>query len=308
MFAPIVLFVYNRPFHTKEVIESLARNTLAKKSSLYIFSDGPKNTNQEKNVKEVRDYIKTISSKQWFSEVHLICSEKNMGLAPSIISGVTKIINNYKKIIVVEDDSKTSPDFLEFMNNALNYYEHNSKIWSIGAYSFINQFPDDYLYDIYIMGRTCSYAWATWLDRWQKVDWNVSDYKNFRFSISQRTAFNHYGNDRSLMLDSQQAGRTASWAIRFCYAMYKHKMYTVYPRYSRIKNIGQDGTGIHFKKVINAPDFLTDDFINEPHNIKCIDVEENPLIYKQFIEHFNLSLFARLKKIIAIIKFKYIDK
>ena len=58
--APIVLFVYNRPDHTKQTIEALQKNELAKKSELFIYSDAAKNENAEKKVNEVREYIKSI--------------------------------------------------------------------------------------------------------------------------------------------------------------------------------------------------------------------------------------------------------
>ena len=39
--APIVFFAYNRPHHTRLVLESLHRNKYADESSLYIYLDGP---------------------------------------------------------------------------------------------------------------------------------------------------------------------------------------------------------------------------------------------------------------------------
>lgn len=306
--SPLVVFVYNRPNHAKAVIESLAKNSLSKDTILYIFSDGAKNAQQKEKVEEVRNYIKTLSDKGWFAEVNIVCSDRNKGLAQSIISGVSSVIKKYGKVIVVEDDSKTSPDFLEFMNNALNFYEEKQKIWSIGGFSFIENLPSSYKYDVYAMGRTCSYAWATWKNRWDKVDWDVSDYKEFKYSLKRRKEFDRYGNDRSLMLDAQQMGRTNSWAIRFCYAMYKHHMFTIYPRYSRVKNIGQDGSGVHFKKEVKPPVFLTDEYIDTRHQIRCEDVELDEDIYKLFVKRFNMSPYNYMKKIFVNVKYLLFKK
>lgn len=305
MLSPIVLFVYNRPDHTKAVIEHLANNRLAKESILFVFSDAANRPNQEGNVKAVRDYLKTISEKNFFADINVIEAGYNKGLAPSIISGVTEIINKYNKVIVVEDDSLTSPDFLDFMNDALDYYENKSQIWSIGGYSFIENFPSDYDADVYLMGRTCSYAWATWKNRWDKVDWNVTDYKRFKYSITKRREFDKYGNDRSLMLDAQQMGRVSSWAIRFCYAMHKNHMKTVYPRYTRVMNIGQDGSGVHFRKAVSGPRFITEEYIMKLHKIRCQDIQENEKIYEEFVKRFHLTPKKWIKKVIVNLLYKW---
>ena len=61
--APIVLFVYNRPKHTQDMIEALAKNNLAKESDVYIFSDNAKREKDIENVRKVRTYIDSIKQK-----------------------------------------------------------------------------------------------------------------------------------------------------------------------------------------------------------------------------------------------------
>lgn len=297
--APVVLFVYNRPKHTEKVLKALCGNIDAKKHPLYIFADYAKNEKSLYAMQEVRKIIHAQWIQESFAEVTVIEAKKNKGLAPSIISGVTQVIEEYSRVIVLEDDSVPAVDFLKFMENCLNFYENDSSIWSIGGYSFIEKLPESYPYDIYTMGRTCSYAWATWKNRWEKVDWNVSDYAKFKHSLSARKAFNRYGNDRAAMLDAQQIGRTSSWAIRFCYAMYKNHMFTVYPRYSRIMNIGQDGSGTNFtrkSKKSEAPEFITENYINMPRQMKLSRQAENNDIYRLFVERFNMSGVDLMKK------------
>ena len=123
MNAPIALFVYNRPDHTQQTIVSLQKNTLAKNSNLYIFSDGPKTEKDIPKVNEVRQFLKNING---FKSVTVIERKSNWGLAKSIIEGVSEIINLYERVIVLEDDIVTSNTFLSFMNGALNFYYNNS--------------------------------------------------------------------------------------------------------------------------------------------------------------------------------------
>ncbi len=241
-FAPIVLFVYDRPEHTRKTVEALKNNSLASESELFIFSDASKNEESLENVKKVREYIKTISG---FKSVSIKESVKNKGLANSIISGVTEIIDEYGKIIVLEDDLITSVNFLEYMNGALNFYEENRKIWSISAYNLPIEIPENYNKEIYLSPRACSWGWATWKDRWGKNDWEVGDYSQFISDKKQQKLFNRGGNDMVDMLKDQMEGKIDSWAIRWCYSQFKDESYCIYPVVSKVQNIGMDGTGVH---------------------------------------------------------------
>ena len=243
--APVVLFVYNRPKHTAEVLRSLAACTYAKQTPLYIFSDAAKKPSVVEAVERVRAMI---SDEMWltcFKQVTIVQAEQNKGLAKSVISGVTQVIDEYGRVIVVEDDNRVSKDFIDYMSRALEFYKDNQKIGLIGAYKAPVPIPEDYKYDVFLMGRGSSYAWGTWKDRWDLVDWDVSDYEQFRKDKEIRMRFNEYGEDRSDMLDAQMAGNINSWAIRFSYAMFKQNRYAILPVKTRVENIGFDGTGVH---------------------------------------------------------------
>src|SRR3954468_7877191 len=108
MAAPIILFVYNRPVHTKNTLDALANNYLAGESVLFIFSDGPKNEASAEELNKINAVRSIAAAEKRFKEVKVIESVSNKGLAGSIVSGVTKIVNEYEKIIVLEDDIITS--------------------------------------------------------------------------------------------------------------------------------------------------------------------------------------------------------
>ena len=132
--APIAFFVYNRPKHTKISIEALKKNKLAKESELIIFSDGPKNNNEDiKNVNEVRKIIKEIEG---FKQKKIVLNENNCGLYKNFVNGITKICNEYNKVIVLEDDNETSKYFLNFINDGLNLYENDKAICSINGWFY----------------------------------------------------------------------------------------------------------------------------------------------------------------------------
>ena len=113
VFAPIALFVYNRPNHTARTLKFLQQNELATESRLFIFSDAAKTEGDQKLVDEVRSLIKDTDG---FKSVEIVERKDNMGLANSIIAGVTKLVNTYGKVIVFEDDLISSPYTLTYFN------------------------------------------------------------------------------------------------------------------------------------------------------------------------------------------------
>lgn len=236
--APVVVFVYNRLQYTIETLEALDRNLLADESELYIICDAARTKDKIKDVNLVREYVSEYENRSRFSKVTVYYAEKNRGLANSIINSITEILYIYKKVIVLEDDCVPTQDYLKYMNDALNFYEKNAKIWSVTGYAYDFKSLDTYNHDVYMAWRGCSWGWGTWEDRWKKVDWNVNDYKAFKFSIQKRLKFMRGGNDLPSMLKAQMNGKIDSWAVRWCYAQSKLDMYTVYPKISRINNIG----------------------------------------------------------------------
>jgi len=244
-FAPIALFVYNRPEHTRKTVESLQQNGLARKSDLFVFSDAAKNESGAAAVGAVRKFIRTIDG---FKSVTVIERERNLGLAGSVIKGVTQLSNTFGRVIVMEDDLLTSSDFLTFMNWALEQYADEPRIFSVSGFNYAVKTPDDYPYDVFCSYRSSSWGWGTWKDRWEKADWSVSDFGEFRTDKVRKQSFNRGGEDLSRMLALQMAGEIDSWAIRWAYAHWKHDALAVLPVRSLVLNIGLDGSGMHCRK------------------------------------------------------------
>lgn len=245
MLAPIVLFVYSRPAHTRRTVEALLKNELAKESDLTVYSDAPKRPEAAEAVQEVRNYIRTIKG---FRSISIIERDKNWGLGNSIIDGVTSVMNEHGRVIVLEDDLVTSPHFLAHLNAALDHYENDPKAFSIGGYNFPEEtmpIPRDYLWDTYAAFRCCSWGWATWIDRWKRVDWAMNYYDAFMLDRKAQESFDRGGPDMTRLLRMQHERQIDSWAIRFCYAHHANSMHCIYPVKTLVMNIGLDNTGMH---------------------------------------------------------------
>lgn len=244
-FAPIVVFAYKRSDALKLTIEALKKNHHAIDSDLYIFSDAAKKAEDSIIIESVRTFLKTVDG---FKSVTIIESPINKGLAKSVIEGVSKIFETHESVIVIEDDLITTENFLAYMNTALETYAHQNQVFSISGYSFdLADHKKEYQYDGYFLCRASSWGWATWKNRWTPIDWNVSDYDDFKNNRKLQKEFSAGGSDLNAMLRKQMEGKLDSWLIRWTYHQFKVKGITLYPLYSKIDNIGFDEHATHTK-------------------------------------------------------------
>jgi hypothetical protein len=281
--APIVLFTYNRPRHLKQTVEALQRNLYADRSELFIFSDGPKNEIDEIKVKEVREYIKTIKG---FKNIEIIERDRNWGLANNIIDGVTKIVNEYGKIIVLEDDLVTSPGFLKFINEGLELYENEYKVASIHGYVYPLSNPEKLPETFFIRGADC-WGWGTWARAWKYFE---PDGKKLLEELKKRKLTREFDFNNSYpytkMLKDQIKGKNNSWAVRWYASAFLNDMFTLYPRKSLVMHIGFGGT--HY-----GNDNILDVEIVEQINVVKIPVEECLEARFQFEDFFRKNFAFR---------------
>lgn len=241
--APIILFVYNRPWHTRKTVEALKKNRLSSHSDLIIYSDGPSSGSTDSQVSLVREFIRNITG---FGNIKIVEREKNFGLSKSVIDGVTEVIGEYGKVIVLEDDIITSHVFLDYMNDALENYEDNGLIGSVTAFNFPSWFTRiDEESHVFLNVRPMSWSWGTWLDRWKSIDWELDDYQRLKRDKRVISKLKTGGTDLPSMLELQMKKEIDSWYVRFSYNLIMSDKYTVYPRISYANNIGHDGTGVH---------------------------------------------------------------
>lgn len=293
-FAPIALFVYNRPEHTRRTLKFLQQNYLAEESKLYVFSDAPKSNADEDLVFEVRNIIKEI---QGFKLVKIIESEKNLGLADSIISGVSKLVNEYGKVIVFEDDLLCSPYTLQYFNEALNKYQSNEKVMHISAYMYplkdAKKLPETFFYRV-----AHSWGWATWQSAWKNFNPDINSLIE-QFDQKKINEFSIEGkmNFWKQMLDFKNK-KNNSWAIRWYASIFLKQGLCLNPSKSLIDNIGHDGSGIHS----NVEKTYTVNINKQPITYFPASVNENVLAYQQiklFLSNRKGSLVNRVKKFLA---------
>lgn len=290
--APIVIFAYNRSTPLLLLFNSLKANKYFSDSNIYIYVDGPKNRSDINNVNAVKKVCMEFSSDN--SRVKIIENKSNYGLKKSVIEGVSKILRIYNKVIILEDDLVLSNDFLEYINNGLSFYEKNEKIWSVCGYSPNISVKNSK--NIYYYKRSSSWGWATWKDRWEKVEWDNDEILN---STIKNKNFKNYikdiGFDYQLLLKKAFNKEIDSWAAYWTFTQNLHKKLSVHPIRTKVINNGTNETGTHFKNLSIIDDRLLENM--------QIEFDQNVMLDKNIFKlirynYYNQNRYTIIKRFI----------
>lgn len=240
LLSPIVLFVYERPDHARQTVESLLKNPEAANSDLIVFSDSARTPDKEEVVQLVREYVAGIVG---FRSLTVRHRPYNFGLAKSIVEGVTQVLADHERVIVLEDDIVTSPHFLRYMNEALDRFAEEERVISVHGYVYPVHKPLPETF--FLRGADC-WGWATWRRGW--VHFNPDGQvlldelkrQNLIKTFDLNGAYSY-----SRMLQGQIIGRNDSWAVRWHASAFLANKLTLYPGRSLVHNIGNDSSGTH---------------------------------------------------------------
>jgi len=275
--APIVVFAYRRPAHLQSTLQSLMACEGFGESKVIVFGDGPKSEDDRNPVDATRRTAQLLLGSR--AEYHF--RETNAGLAASIIGGVTEVTRRFGRAIVLEDDLQIAPNFLVYMNAALDRYENDENVYQISGQlvdtpEFIGR--DAALFLPY----TTSWGWATWNRAWMRFDPLARGWEQLRTDRAVRRRFNLRGSyDYSTMLQRQMTGLIDSWAIRWYWSVFRNDGLVCFPPTSLARNTGLDGSGTHgrgtlrrFRKQGNARHIgsinLPDRIAVEEQDFNCV--------------------------------------
>lgn len=280
--APIVFFAYNRPDHTRVVLESLKRNKLADESSLWIYVDGPKPGASKETLAAITEVKKVVREKKWCKEVVIMEAEVNKGLVKSTTEGVTKMVNEFGKVIAMEDDGLVSPGFLTYMNDALDFYENNPRVMHISAYARPEFAPAEVKEPTYFFYHTTTWGWGTWKRAWDKFTPDA---------MAVREAVKKKGNIKKLNMDGTfefywglyavAKSNMNSWNTIWHSVVFLNNGLCLYPRRSLVSNIGHDGSGTNC-----APDErfrIDDELLATDVPVTKIPLTEHPAVREYYV-------------------------
>ena len=288
--APIGLSVYSRLEHIKKTIDALQHNKLASETILYIFSDAPQRGDEEK-VDAVRKYLRTISG---FKEINLLERTSN-SRTQNNRNGIRMLLNEYGRMIFLEEDIVTAPKFLEFMNQTLNFYQSDQRIVSITGYSPPFKPPAYYKKDIYLSLRFSGWGFGIWKDRYDRIKMNIEGYEEFLKDKAAVIRFRRGGEDLLYLLKHEAEGLIDALDVKIMFHQFQNNLYTVAPTVSVVQNIGHDGTGVHCGKTDKFNTILN---INDRPLEMEKDIQPNPDIIKRLYAFRSGGIKGKIERLL----------
>lgn len=286
---PVALFTFNRPNHLLRVLRALQKNQI---EILYIFSDGYDGKENEAKVQAVREIISNID----WCRTKVKLSDNNRGLADSIIDGVQTVFSDHQRIIVLEDDCVPSCNFVSFMERFLDHYAHNAQVMNINGYAPDVQIPRNFSDDIYFTHRSSSWGWATWKSAWENFEREPMTYNELVKNETRiRSITDKAGIDLFPMMKSQLAGDIDSWSIWWSYAIAANGGLCLNPVSSKIKNIGNDGSGTHTGDTDHYDVGLDDTPVSN------LAVPTQPFVNVKLNKRYNNEIIAKRSLIFRIV-------
>ncbi|MCX6181180.1 MAG: glycosyltransferase [Bacteroidetes bacterium] len=293
--APVVLFVYQRLDHLRKTIETLQKNDLAAETLLIVYSDAPAKPEHGEGVNEVRAFLNKITG---FKKVEIIPQTENQGLAKSIVSGVTEQVNKFGRIIVLEDDLETTPHFLRFMNDALEFYKTDEKVMQVSGFTFS---MGERLPETFLVGHAPSWGWATWKRAWDHLSLDVDqhiekikrDKLEYRFNVDD-------GMDFLSHLEANKSGALNTWAVKWYASLFLSGGLCLYPKKSLVRNLGHDGSG---ENCLDQRNFFNMQPLGNKIAVKKIAMKENlkaRKIFSNFFRKMNGGNTLKEEKIIRV--------
>lgn len=238
--APIAVFAFNRPDNLLRTLLALAANTLATESDVIIFCDGPRTPAERVKTDAVQAIAAAATG---FHSCEVRAAACNLGLKRSILDGVTSVINDAGRVIVLEDDLLTAPFFLQFMNDGLDVYAQHDAVASIVGWTCPHEqeAPETF----FLRGADC-WGWGTWKRAWDAMDKNA---EHLVLELSRKNlidAFNADGHYAYFdLLRDVAAGHSNSWAILWHASNFVAGRYSLFPAHSLVFNDGFT-SGAHF--------------------------------------------------------------
>lgn len=294
--APVVIFTYNRLDHLTQTIDALRANYLAKRSTIYIVSDGAKDSAHAARIDQLRRYVDSIDG---FAEVNRIYRDKNLGALESISRAEAQILHDHGSIISMEDDNISSRNFLNFMNDGLQTYAADPTVFSVCGYCPPIAVPETYDREYWFYQWNLSWGYATWKNKHDQIYPLINKYRDFKRD-GTFAAVNAVGGlyvADSLRRDHKRQGVFPDAVL--CAKMTRAGMRSVIPVVSKIRNIGSDGSGVSGSRRADQNDVVLDDGSTTDFNFGGVRPMNQQLV-AEAVKFYNGGLLTRISRRLGI--------
>jgi hypothetical protein len=235
----ICLFSYNRPRFINNLFASLVKNERCINYNIFIFQDRI----NEENGTDVQNQVFEISFRyeKYFRELNFVQRVKNFGSQKNIIDGINLVADDCDGFIVLEDDLVLSSSFLDFIENCLEVFRFNQKIYHVSGFNWFSDL-DAPATAFLSRGVNC-WGWASWPDRWALLDLDADGVMHQILKVGRKDFDFDNSAGFFFQLEDNASGLIKTWAIFWYASIFLKGGLCVQPSRSLVKNCGHDGSG-----------------------------------------------------------------
>ena len=268
---PVVLFVFNRPAFTQQVIDVLAQ---LRPTKLFVVADGPRTAIQTDILlcAQTRAIIETVN---WPCNIYKKYADSNIGCRQSIPSGLDFVFTHVDECIILEDDCVPDLSFFAFCTEMLMRYQDNQSIMTISGHR--TDGPNEFDSESYFFSKYPNiWGWATWKNRWEMYDLEMKSWPNLREtrwlnSILPTVEAQQYW---TRIFNKMEEGLN-TWDYAWVYASWLHHGLTVRPKINMIANIGFGLDATHTTQNEGLPNFSSTSAMEFPlSHPACVEIDE----------------------------------
>ena len=313
IYAPVMIPTLCRSEHFIRCVESLKRNSWAEYTDMYIALDYPAKDEHWNGYREICSYLEK-SDFTMFAFFHVIKRETNYGSGKNSREMREYLFQRYDCVIRTDDDVEFSPNFLEYMDKALERYRDDDKVIAVSGYSYpvewdVSQGSNTMLENI------VAPMWGTgfWREKYEMVDdyirsgglihdfaraCQMGKYKEMTSAAWIDYAVSATGRHpyESLVCSMSDIALRIYLGVKDCYV--------IAPTISKSRNWGFDGSGVFCPRISESRkgkcsrDYLyKEQPIDEKNDFEIVpDVKQNFKENRNRLNSFDRRSFGEIAK------------
>jgi len=285
---PVLFETFARPDYARQAFDAIKK---AQPRSLYFYSNKARTDRPDevKRNEEIRAFVKEID---WECDLHTFFRDEYVDVFTSLWGSLDWFFNNVEEGIVLEEDCVASLAFFDYCDKLLPQYRDNKRIRLISGDNFTPEFSPKG-YDYFFSRYMHIYGWASWNDRWKKMDRVMDLWPKIKES-NLKTYFVHFlpwaYYNFILGQTYKKPHNTKSWDSVTLYDMIRNDEYAIVPAVNLVDDIGNIGANAIVDaglRVLEKYDNNTYPIETYPAKIDAIDSYD----YKHFKRHILKGFF-----------------
>lgn len=279
-YAPIIIPTLSRDKHFIRLMESLRKNSWAKYTDVYVALDYPPSEKYKEGYTRIVEYLSNPFPE--FANLYVVKRSHNYGAALNSRDIREYVLTRYDRFIRTDDDAEFSPNFLEYMNKCLDYYENNPNVIAVTGYSYPIRWKVENGANVTTENFSCP-MWGTgfWKSKLKDVDCFITSgglaFKDRRMllrpfsKMTKRCQWEYMSFCMTQDISTTLASKLTDVSMRMYTAI--QDKYVVVPTVSKVRNWGFDGSGLYCPDNSAAQDRTT--ALDFPYERQEIDQDEH---------------------------------